>query len=57
MFYDELKCEWDIHSVGDVVMCLGYFNGQVDGCDRVHEGFGVGQRNMEGRMLLGLSGK
>ena len=24
-FYDELKCEWDMHSAGDLVMCLGDF--------------------------------
>ena len=28
-FYDELKCEWDMHSEGDLVMCLGDFNGHV----------------------------
>ena len=22
-FYDEKKCEWDMHSAGDFVMCLG----------------------------------
>ena len=22
-FYDELKCEWDIHSADDLLMCLG----------------------------------
>ena len=22
-FYDELKCELDMHSIGDLVMCLG----------------------------------
>ena len=33
-FYDELKCEWYLHSV-----------------------FGVGQRNLEGRMLLVLAGE
>ena len=41
---------------GDLVMCLGDFNGhigrQFDGFDGVHEGFGVGLRNLEGRMLL-----
>ena len=25
-FYDELKCEWDMHSACDLVMCLGVFN-------------------------------
>ena len=27
--YDELKGEWDMHSVGDSVMCLGGLNGNV----------------------------
>ena len=29
----------------------------IDGFDGVHGGFGVGQRNLEGRMLLVLSGE
>ena len=37
-FYDELKCEWDMHSADDLVMCLGYINGHVD---RHIDGFGV----------------
>ena len=57
-YYDELKCEWDMHSADDLAMCLGYFNGHIgrhiDGFDG---GFGVDQRNLEGRMLLVLSGK
>ena len=24
--YDELKCEWDMHSAGDLDMCLGDLN-------------------------------
>ena len=31
-FYDELKGEWDMHSVGDLVACLGDFNGHVGRC-------------------------
>ena len=38
--YDELKCEWDMHSTDDLVMCLGDSNGHVgkhiDGFDEVH---------------------
>ena len=51
--YDVLKCEWDMHSADDLVMCFGDINGHagryIDGFDG---GYGVGQRNMEGRMLL-----
>ena len=50
-FYDWLKGELDMHSAGDLVMCLGDFNGHVgrhiDGFDGVHGGYGVGQRNLE----------
>ena len=45
-----------MHSAGDLVMCLGDINGcigrHIDGSDRVHGGYGVGQKNLEGRMLL-----
>ena len=45
-FYDELKCEWDIHSADDQVMCLGDINGHggrhIDGYNGVHGGYGVG---------------
>ena len=55
-FYYELKCEWVMHSVDDQVMWLGDVNGHVgrhiDGLDEVHGGYGAGQRNLEGRMLL-----
>ena len=45
------KCEWDAHSAGDLVMCLGDINGHIcrhiNGFDGVHGGYDVGQRNME----------
>ena len=54
--YDELICEWDMHSADNLVTCLVDINGQVgrhiDRFDWVHGGYGVGQRNLEGRMLL-----
>ena len=31
VFYDELKCEWDMHRVGDLIMCFGDFNGLLVG--------------------------
>ena len=56
IFYDELKCEWDMHSADDSVMCLSDFSRHIgkhiDGFDGVHVGYGKGQRNLEGRMLL-----
>ena len=55
--YDELKCEWYMHSTDCcLVICLGDFNGHVgrhnDGFGGVHGGYGVGQRNLEERMSL-----
>ena len=45
-----------MHSAGDLVMCMYCFNGHVgwriDGFDGDHTGFGVGQRNLEGRIVL-----
>ena len=41
-----------MHSTDYLVMCLGDINGHVgrhiDGFDGVHEGYGAGQRNLEG---------
>ena len=58
-FYDELKCECIMHSAGDLVMCLGDFSEHVgrhiDGFGGVHGGYDIGQRNLEGRMLLEFS--
>ena len=38
-----------MHSAGDLVMCFSHFNGHlgrhIDGFDRVHGGYFVGQRN------------
>ena len=45
-----------MHSAGDLVMCLGSINGHVGrhigGFDGVHGWYGIGQRNLEERMLL-----
>ena len=45
-----------MHSTDDLVICMGDINGhvgrQIDGFDGVHGGHGVGQTNLEGRMLL-----
>ena len=51
--YYEPQGEWDMHSAGDLVMCLGDVNRHVGRhIDGVHGGYGVGQRNLEGKMLL-----
>ena len=52
--YDEFKCEWDMHSIGDIVMCLVCFNvhigRHIDCFYGDHGRYVVGQRNLEGRM-------
>ena len=49
-FYDELKGWCDIHSAGDLLMCLGSFNGHVDGhIDGFDLGYGIDQINVKGR--------
>ena len=55
-FYDELKCEWDMHCADDLVMCLGdiieHVGRHIGGFNGVHGGYSVGHRNLEERMLL-----
>ena len=52
-FYDKVIGDWDMHSVCDLFMCLSDFNGHVGRyIDGVHLRYGVGQRILEGRMLL-----
>ena len=55
-FYDDLRSEWDLHNMGELVLGTGDFNGQVgkriEGYEGVHGGNGIGERNMEGKMLL-----
>ena len=49
-FYDDLRSEWDLHSVGALVLGMGDFNGhvgkRVEGYEDVHGGNGIGERNM-----------
>ena len=57
-FYDEFRGDWNIHCPDDLVICLGDFSGHVGRhIDVVHGGYGVGQRNFEGRILLVLLGE
>ena len=55
-FSDDLRSEWDLHSVGELVLGMGDFNGHVgkriEGYEDVHGGNGIGERNVEGKMLL-----
>ena len=42
-----------MHSVDDLVMCLGDFNGNIGRhIDGVYGGYGVHQKNLEGKTLL-----
>ena len=45
-----------MHFADDLVMCLGDINGHISRYinvfDGIHGGFGVHQRNLEGKMLL-----
>ena len=54
-FYDDLRSEWDLYSMGELVLGMGDFNGNVgkryEGYEGVHEGNGIGERNVEGKML------
>ena len=54
-FYNDLRSEWDLHSVGELVLGMGDFNGHVgkriEGYEGVHGGNGIGERNVEGKML------
>ena len=48
-YYDELICEWYMHSAGDLVICLGNLNGHVgryiDGFNGAH-GEEFGRKNV-----------
>uniref|UniRef100_A0A0L8FZ88 Endonuclease/exonuclease/phosphatase domain-containing protein n=1 Tax=Octopus bimaculoides TaxID=37653 RepID=A0A0L8FZ88_OCTBM len=55
-FFDGMANEWDLHKVDELVLGMGDFNGHVgkwiQGFEGVHGGNGIGERNLEGRMLL-----
>jgi len=56
LFYDNLGSEYELQGTNEMVFGLGDFNGhvgkQIEGCEGVHGGNGIGKRNAEGRMLL-----
>ena len=51
-----MEKQWDMLGGDDLVACFYVLNGHVDRhidrSDGVHDGYGVGQRNYEGRMLI-----
>ena len=55
-FYHDLRSEWNLHSVGELVLGMGVFDGhagkRIKGYEDVHRGNGIGERNVEGKMLL-----
>ena len=55
-FYEEMAKGCEVENENEVLICLGDFNGhigkEVDGFEGVREGFGIGKRNVEGRLLL-----
>ena len=60
-FYDDLRSEWDLHSMGELVLGTGDFNGHVgkriEGYEGFHGANGFRERNVEGKMLLEFSGE
>ena len=55
-FYEEMAREWSMANANEMVLGLGDFNGHVgkfaEGFEGIHDGYGIGKRNVEGRMLL-----
>ena len=47
-FYGEIKCDWDMHFAGDLVMCLGdineYIGRHIDGLHGDHGGYGIDEK-------------
>ena len=54
-FYDDLRSEWDLNSISELVLGMGDFNGHVgkriEGYEGVHGGNGIGERNVIEKML------
>ena len=55
-FYDELIYEWDMKGTKKLTLGIGDFNGhvgkKVDEFESVHGGNGIGEQNLENRMML-----
>ena len=56
LFYEEMAREWSMANANEMELGLGDFNGHVGKCaegfEGIHGGYGIGKRNVEGRMLL-----
>ena len=56
LFYEEMAREWSMANANEMVLGLGDFNGHAGKCaegfEGIHGGYGIGKRNVEGRMLL-----
>ena len=54
-FYEEMAREWSMANANEMVLGLGDFNGHkgkcAEGFEGIHGGYGIGKRNVEGRML------
>ena len=52
-FYDDLRSEWDLHSMGELVFSMGDLNGhvgkQIKGYEGAHGGNGIGERKWKER--------
>ena len=55
-FYEKMVRGCEVGNENEVLICLGNFNGhigkKVDEFEGVHGGFGIGKKNVEGRLLL-----
>ena len=55
-FYEEMARGCEMENENEVLICLKDFNQHIDekvnGFEGVHGGFGIGKRNLEGRLLL-----
>ena len=55
-FYEKMTRGCEVENANEVLICLGDFNEhigkEVNGFEGVHGGFGIGKRNVEGRLLL-----
>ena len=51
-----MASEWDLQNLGEIIHGLRKFSGhagrRIDGFDGVHNGYEMGERNVEGRKLL-----